>query len=118
MNKAVLPLFTAALFVVCGCATSTTGKLTQTEGVVIPAVNAAMGGWAAYVQSGKATQAQINTVQAGYAAYYTAQLGAEAALIGVTADGSTNVLDQTAASTAVTNAENQLLNLINQYTMP
>lgn len=98
-----------------GCATSTTGKIVQADGAVIPAVNAAMGTWATYVNAGKATPAQINTVQTAYNLYYTAQLAAEAALLSSTASGSTNTLDASAASTAVTNAETSLVNLINSY---
>lgn len=113
--KYLFSILVIAALVFSGCATSTTGKLTQTEGVVIPAVNAAMGTWKAYVTAGKASQAQINAVQAAYNVYYTAQLAAEAALITATANGSTNTLDATTASAAVTTAETSLINLINQY---
>lgn len=106
----------ALVGLLCGCATTPAGKTTQAEGVVIPAVNTAMGAWSAYVASGKATQTQINAVEAAYNAYYTAQLGAEAALIETQVVGTTNDVDAATAQAAVTNAENSLIGLITQYT--
>ena len=101
--------------VVTGCGTTPAAKTTQAEGLLIPSVNAAMTTWKTYVESGKATQAQINNVQAAYNVYYTAQLSVEATLINVVANSSTNSADMTAAQASVNLAENSLVSLINSY---
>lgn len=95
-----------------GC--STTQTITA-EGVVVTTVDTGMKGWAAYVASGKATQAEVDHVHTAYDAYYTAQLAAEAALETLVTSGSTNTVAVTTANTAVLAAETQLLSLLNQY---
>lgn len=98
-----------------GCATSTTGKIIQSEGVIITSVDTGMMMWKDQVVAGKATQAQVDNVHKYYDVYYTAQLSAKAALEAYVAHTDTNEVDVVTANTAVANAETSLLNLLNQY---
>jgi hypothetical protein len=103
-------------FVFCGatCKNPSAAPI-QAEGVVVTTVDAGMRGWAIYVQSGKATQAQIDAVKAAYNTYYNAQVIAESALEAYVSNGSTNSVDSTTAQASVIAAENSLLALLNQY---
>lgn len=112
MKKFLLPLFLSAIL--NGCSTTSTIK---TEGITVTTVDAGMKTWALYVEAhltdGRVTQAEINTVQASYSAYYNAQLIAEAYLQSAVSTGSTN--DVASVEQAVTASETSLLALINQY---
>lgn len=114
-----------ALFYVCvalatplltGCGTNAPTKAAQAEQVLITSVNAGMSAWAAWVNSGNATQKQIDTVKAAYADYFNAQQVAKAVIEkAITASGTASAADITAANTAVVNAETSLLSLLNTF---
>lgn len=57
-----------------GCSTDATTTAVNSDAVVITGVNAAMTTWASYVNSGKATIAQVNSVSNAYALYYQSQI--------------------------------------------
>lgn len=120
MKKILTIVFIGALGIgICGlvqgCATTTTGKIIQSEGVIITSVDTGMMMWRDQVVAGKATQAQVDTVHKYYDVYYTAQLTAKGALEAYVAHTDTNEVDVVTANTAVANAETALLNLLNQY---
>lgn len=117
MSKVVVivGLSASLLIGVTGCKTSQTQTAITSESVIVSTVNTAMTAWAQYVNSGKATQVQVDTVKQAYIAYYTAQLSAEAALTAIVSTGSTNNVDIATANVSISNAETALLTLINQY---
>jgi hypothetical protein len=93
-----------------GCGTTPETKITQGAQIVITSVNDAMSEWVAYVNAGKATQKQIDTVKTAYNGYYTAMKTLQAVCDKVAAkDPTATAADLTAANTAVTNAENALI---------
>lgn len=98
-----------------GCSTNSTSTSIKAEGAIITTVDAGMKAWAAYANEGKATTTQINNVMNAYNAYFTAQLAAEAALETIVTSGSTNTVDIAAVNASVTNAEGQLLSMLNSY---
>lgn len=98
-----------------GCATTTTGKIIQSEGVIITSVDTGMMMWRDQVVAGKATQQQVDNVHKYYDDYYAAQLIAKAALEKYVTKTDTNEVDVVTANTAVANAETTLLNLLNSY---
>jgi hypothetical protein len=109
---AILPV----LLLDSGCAsTSQTSTVIKSEGVLITTVDTGMRVWATYVNSGKASQSQVDAVKGAYNVYYTAQLASEAAIEKLITSGSTNTADITTANTSVLSAETALLNLLNQY---
>jgi len=87
MTKSNLLKSTAfALCLACGAGfftgcQSATNTAVQADAVIIPTGNAAMTAWAAYVNAGKATIGQINTVSNAYFLYYNAQLTASNAAV-------------------------------------
>jgi hypothetical protein len=81
----ILLVFAATLVftipeVLSGCATTPQGKVVQAEAIIVPSVDVAMTGWAAYVQSGRANRLQVNAVHKAFDVYYTTQLQVKAAL--------------------------------------
>lgn len=100
------------------CGTTPAAKATQVERIVIHSVNDAMTEWAARVNAGKATQAQVDAVKKGYGDYLAAQAVAKAAIekaaiaeqAGQPATGDVDTANQ-----AVSNAETALINLINSF---
>jgi len=106
--------------IMVGCQTSPTQTAIKVEGVLIVSVDAGMSEWHDYVVAhltdGKVTQKQIDSVRDAYNAYYSAQQIAKAALmksISTTPNGNQAEVDATRA--ALANAEQALLNLLNQY---
>lgn len=105
----------APLAFVQGCKTPSATTVLKTEGVIITTVDTGMQIWSDQVRVGKATQTQVDNVKMAYNAYYTAQLGAKAAIEKIIVTGSTNTVDVVAANNSVLAAENSLLMLLNQY---
>lgn len=106
----------AIVYIGTACKTTTIVPATiKTEGVIITTVDTGMKGWAIYVNSGKATQSQVDAVHKAYDTYYNAQVIAETALVTYLSSGSTNGIDISSANTSVANAETALLNILNQY---
>lgn len=101
-----------------GCKTSAIDAMVKTEGVIIISVDTGMRIWADQVNSGHATQSQVDTVKQAYNAYYTAQLTAKAAIESVIVNHSTNVTDVATANVSVSNAEAALLSVLNQFIIP
>jgi len=97
-----------------GCSSLTTATI-KSEGVIVTTVDVGMKTWANYVNSGKATQQQVDTVKSAYNTYYNAQLVAEGALEKMISTGSTNNVDINTADASVATAENSLLTIINSY---
>ena len=63
-----------------GCTTGTNNIAVKTEAGLIPSVNVAMSLWADRVNSGKATQVQVDKVHQLYDVYYAGQLKIKDAL--------------------------------------
>lgn len=103
------------LTLVPGCGTNAPTKAAQGEQILITSVNAGMDQWVAYVNSGKAKQSQIDAVHNAYDAYYAAQQVAKAVIEKAIAGQGATQADVTTANQAVTNAENVLLALLNQF---
>jgi exonuclease III len=105
-----------AAMLINGCSTNKAIPAAITsEGVLITTVDTGMKIWAIYVNAGKATQSQVDTVKKYYTDYYNAQLVAEAALTRLVSAGSTNTAEVTAANATVVTAENQLLTTLNSF---
>lgn len=117
MKQKILSILVSATLCcsIVGCTTTQQSVAIKTEGVIVVTVDTGMKAWATYVNSGKATIAQVNAVENAYNNYYTAQVAAEAALVAVVSNTSTNTADINIANTYVTAAESQLLTLINSY---
>jgi hypothetical protein len=98
-----------------GCSTDATTTAVNADAVVISGVNAAMTAWAAKVNSGAATQAQVTTVSNLYEYYYQAQIVASNLASLYVANPSTNLAgaEQTALAAAVASQTN-LVAIINQ----
>lgn len=108
--------FTLALG--AGCKTSQINTSIKSEGVIIVTVDTGMKIWAQRVNAGQATQAQVDTVKIAYNAYYSAQQAAKAAIEKAMVSSSTNstsLTDIATANTAVVNAENSLLSILNTF---
>lgn len=109
-------LFLCTLLVaLVGCKSTPQSIAIKSEGVIITSVDLGMKGWATYVNAGKATQQQVDTVKSAYNTYYNAQLIAESALTMYIQTGSTNATTINATSAEVSVAETALLNILNQY---
>lgn len=106
---------TYGAFVSTGCKSSPIGVVAKTEGVLITSVNTGMNVWGDYVRAGHATQAQVDTVKADYNLYFNAQQVAKAAIEKALAAGSTDLTEVNTANAAVTNAENAVISVINQF---
>ena len=121
-----LPLwFLLALFsfgaaaIITGCNANQVGKAVQADSLVITGGNAAMTAWAARVQAGQATAAQVNTVSNAYALYYNSQLILSNAAMAYVANPATNLA--TAAELALataTAAESNLVGIVQLLTAP
>ena len=111
----------AAIFTLAtpGCQTNQVQTTIKTEAVLIKTVDTGMSIWRDYViahqTDGKVTQNQVDTVKQAYEAYYTAQQTAKAVIEKILVNVSTNDADVATANAAVTQAELQLLKLLNQY---
>lgn len=114
-----LPLFLVSFIVLLatetGCSTSAIGVIAKSEGVLITSVNTGMNVWGDYVRAGHATQSQVDQVKSAYNDYFNAQQLAKAAIEKKMASGSTDTTEVDTANAAVTNAENAVVSLINQF---
>jgi len=120
MKKNLIPvLFALALLIpvapfLTSCGTNAPTKAAQAEAVLITSVNAGMSQWASYVNAGKAKQSQIDTVKTAYNSYYAAQLIAKAVIEKAIAKDPTATAEAlNLSSQAVTDAENNLITLLN-----
>lgn len=95
------------------CGTTPETKIAQGAQIVITGVNDAMSEWANYVNQGKATQKQIDTVKLAYNGYYDAVqvVRALAEKMAAKQPGAT-AADLATANTAMVNAETSLLNAV------
>ena len=99
-----------------GCGTNAPTKDAQGEQILIHTVNDGMAEWANYVNAGKATQKQIDTVHKAYDDYYAAQQVAKAVIEkSIAKDPNTSPADIATANAAVEGAESSLLSLLNQF---
>jgi hypothetical protein len=119
MKKLIVSsLLIASTFIFCGAScnkTSVVQPIVQSEGVIVTSVDTGMKLWSLYVNSGNATQAQVDQVKAAYVTYFNAQNAAKALLETATVSGSTNSVDLSTANTAVVTAENSLLAILSTY---
>jgi hypothetical protein len=107
-----------AAVVIIGCNSTPTTIAAKGEAVLIPSVNVAMTLWADYVNQGKATQQQVDTVKTYYDIYYRLQLKAKAAFEDVLATNSpANQVALAAALTSVRNADTNVVNMITTFKM-
>lgn len=104
-------------FVFCGatCRPSVAPTAIKTEGVLVTSVDTGMKLWAIYVNSGKATQAQVDEVKKAYNTYYNAQIIAESALTAYVSGGITNAVDLSSVVSSSSAAQASLLTILNQY---
>lgn len=98
-----------------GCGSTPVQTAIKAEAPVITGVNAAMTAWSKYVNSGKATQTQVDSVKNAYITYYNAQMIVKATLEVSLSTTNSNSADVASANTAVSNAETALLNLVATY---
>lgn len=100
-----------------GCATTPLGKAVQADGVVLIGVNQGMRAWHDYVIAGRATQKQLEAVQAAYTIYYNAELLAKAKFESAinAANPAAAQKDLDAAIASATAAKASLLLLIQTY---
>lgn len=113
MKKYIIGL---SLCLLVGCGTTPIQKTVTAEGVTIASVDTGMKVWADWVNQGKATQKQVDTVKQAYNAYYTSQAIAKAAIEEVLLNSSTNTTDISTANAAEGQAATALINLIQTYT--
>ena len=57
-----------------GCGTTATTTAVNSDAVLIQTVNGALAAWAAYVNAGKATRSQVDTVSNAYNVYFNSQV--------------------------------------------
>lgn len=116
INKFLLiGLLIASPILYQGCGSTPVATANNSNALLITSVNTGMTTWAGYVNSGKATQAQINAVKSYYNTYYNAELVVKAALETSVNTTNSNAADLATASSSVTVAETALLNMLNQY---
>lgn len=115
--KYLIPLVAALLCgFATGCTTGANNIAVKSEAALIPSVNIGMSAWADRVNSGKATQAQVDTVKTAYEAYYTAQIAAKAALErSIASNTPADEASATIAQNSMKEAQVALINLLNQY---
>lgn len=115
----VLLIFTLCAFTASftGCGTPAS-NVYKAEGILITSVDTGMHIWADQVNTGHATQVQVDTVKTAYNAYYNAQMVAKAAFEKYIAAQTKDPTDITTANAAVAQAESALLSLLNQYVIP
>ena len=111
---ALLLSLLSVCFVQTGCKTPADTAY-KTEGVIIASVDTGMRIWSDQVNTGHATQKQVDAVKSAYQAYYDAQMLAKAALEKYIASQTKDATDVTTANAAVTAAENSLLSILNQF---
>ena len=101
--KRILCLFGAVMLAaIISCSTPVVNTAVNADAVVISAVNAAMTVWAADVNAGRATAAEVLTVSNAYIAYYNSQIVVSNLAAAYVASPSTNL------SGAITTAEQAL----------
>ncbi len=116
LNKLILAsMLLCGTVVFQGCGSTPVATANNSNALVITSVNAGMTLWASYVNSGKATQAQIDAVKGYYNIYYNAELSIKAALESAVITTNSNVADLTTANASVASAEKALINTLNQY---
>lgn len=116
LNKFLLiGLLIASPIMYQGCGSTPIATANNANALVITSVNTGMTTWASYVNSGKATQAQVDSVKNAYQAYYNAELIVKATLETSINTTNANTNDIATASIAVTNAQTALLALLNQF---
>ena len=108
-------MMVGAMLAVAGCSTQAVNTSVTTERVLIASVNTGMNVWRDYVVAGKATQSQIDTVHTAYDTYYNAQQMAKAAIEKALAANNPNDPNIAVANASVAQAEQALLNILNQY---
>lgn len=111
----LIALLAITLLINGGCGSTPIQNAIKVEAPLITSVNAAMTLWSAYVKSGKATQAQINTIKQAYNTYYNAQLIVKAALEKLIITPTSTTAEVINANNALNVAEVSLINLINLY---
>ena len=106
-----------SLWLGSGCAKDVTSNAVNADATVITGVNAAMTTWASYVNSGKATQSQVNTVSNAYSLYYQSQLIASNLAVAYASNPATNLAaaEQNALLAAL-QSETNIVNIIGQLT--
>jgi hypothetical protein len=99
-----------------GCGTTPASKAAQAERLIIRSVNDAMAEWKLCVDTGKATQSQIDDVRHAYKTYVLAQLTAKAVIEkAIASSDSSSESDLAIATNSVNQAEQALLGLVNQF---
>lgn len=100
-----------------GCSSDATSTAVNADATVITGVNAAMTTWAAYVNSGKATQSQLATVSNAYNLYYQSQLIASNLATAYVENPGTNMATaEQNALTAALQSQTNIINIIGQLT--
>lgn len=115
LNKIIIIGLLLCSPLITGCGSTPITTANNANAIIITSVNAGMTLWAAYVKSGKATQAQINAVKSYYTTYYNAELAVKAALEVSISTTNSNAADVATANSSVTNAETALINILAQY---
>lgn len=117
LNKIVLVtmLSITPILIGSGCGSTPVTTANKANAIVITSVNAGMTLWKDYVNSGKATQAQINAVKSFYTTYYNAELAVKAALELSISTTNSNAADMANVNASVASAEKALLDILNQY---
>jgi hypothetical protein len=103
-----------AVLLPTGCSSTPEAVATQAAGTQVLTVDAAMKGWADWVNQGRATQEQVDKVRDLYMTYYIAAKAEEKALIAYVGSSTNNPasVDWPAAARAVQAAQADLLALI------
>lgn len=107
--------FIVGVATLTGCNSTPATAAYKTEGVIITSVDTGMRIWADQVNTGHATQKQVDTVKQAYNAYYDAQMLAKAALEKYIASTTKDANDVATANAAVGQAEAALLSVLNQF---
>jgi hypothetical protein len=116
MKYPLLLALVSASLLVSSCGTNAPTKAAQADQILITVVADGMQQWAAYVNAGKATQSQINTVKTAYTAYYTAQQVAKAVIEkAIAKDPTVTTGELSQANQAVKDAETALIAIVNQF---
>lgn len=113
MNRFFLCVCAIAL-AFTGCSSTSTSTALKVNGAVITTVDGAMKGWAAYTQSGKGTAAQILAVSNAFVLYYNAEMTASNTWV-IAVGQTNNTLLQTVTEAAQA-SQNNLFNIISQFT--